>query len=132
MIEKITLHLAEGSKFVPEEGTRCEDMTPKSLLLYAGAKCAGQTAMHIMEKERIYPRRFEISMSGDVSTDPENMFRSFHAVYNIECDSDDDQVKVSRAVTLAHEKYCGMARILRKIAPLSHEIAIVSTQPEKV
>ena len=52
-------------------------------------------------------------------------------VYNVECGTEDDQAKVSRAIDLTHEKYCGMVQMLRRIAPVSHEIAVVSTQPAK-
>lgn len=134
MIEKVTLQL-NGERFVPEEELRCEQMTPKALMLYAGAKCAGLSALHIMRRERVAPKRFEISMAGEISeatAQEPSLFTSFHAVYNIECDTDDDQVKVSRAVKLAHEKYCGMVRMLGRIAPVTHEIAVVSTQPERV
>ena len=61
----------------------------------------------------------------------ESVFKSFHVVYNIECDTEDDQAKVSRAATLTHEKYCGIMRMFRMIAPVSHEIAVVSTEPAK-
>ena len=47
------------------------------------------------------------------------------------CDTEDDQAKVSRAATLTHEKYCGIMRMFRMIAPVSHEIAVVSTEPAK-
>ena len=80
------------------------------------------------------PKRFEIGISGELSDETpqsESTFKSFHVVYNIECDTEDDQAKVSRAVTLAHEKYCGMMQMLRKVAPVSHEIAVVSTEPAK-
>ena len=103
MIEKVTLQLSGDADFTSEGGPRCEEMNPKTLLLYAAAKCVGKTAV----------------------------FKSFHVVYNIECDTEDDQAKVSRAVTLAHEKYCGMMQMLRKVAPVSHEIAVVSTEPAK-
>lgn len=134
MIEKVSLHLDGKSAFVPDGQTTCNDLNPKALLLYAGAKCAGMTALMIMEKERIRPKRFEISMAGELSTDTvqaESSFLSFNVVYNIECATDDDQAKVSRAVNLAHEKYCGLVRMLRKIAPVSHEVAIVSTEPAR-
>jgi putative redox protein len=52
-------------------------------------------------------------------------------VYNVECSSEDDQAKVGRALELTHEKYCGMVQMLRRIAPVSREIAVVSTQPAK-
>lgn len=135
MIEKVTLHLDGKSGFVLDGEVKCNDLNPKALLLYAGAKCAGMTAQKIMEKERIRPKRFEISMAGELSTgtvQAESAFLSFNVVYNVECATEDDQAKVSRAVNLAHEKHCGVVRMLRKIAPVSHEVAIVSTQPAKV
>ena len=134
MIEKVTLQLTGDSKLVPENGPDCGEMNPKTLLLYAAAKCSGMTALMIMDKERFRPKRFEIGISGELSDETpqsESTFKSFHVVYNIECDTEDDQAKVSRAVTLAHEKYCGMMQMLRKVAPVSHEIAVVSTEPAK-
>lgn len=135
MIEKVTLQLNDASNFLPVDGSRCEDMNPKALLLYAAAKCAGLTALHIMEKERIRPKRLEISVSGELSTDTvqsESMFLSFRVFYNVECASDDDQIKVSRAVRLTQEKHCSMIRMLAMIAPVSHEVAIVSAEPAHV
>ena len=106
MIEKVTLQLSGDADFTSEGGPRCEEMNPKTLLPYAG----------------------ELS---DETPQSESTFKSFHVVYNIECDTEDDQAKVGRAVTLAHEKYCGMMQMLRKVAPVSHEIAVVSTDAVK-
>lgn len=69
MIEKVTLQLTGDSKLVPENGPDCGEMNPKTLLLYAAAKCSGMTALMIMEKERLRPKRFEISVSGELSTE---------------------------------------------------------------
>ena len=69
MIEKVTLQLTGDSKLVPEDGPDCGEMNPKTLLLYAAAKCSGMTALMIMEKERLRPKRFEISVSGELSTE---------------------------------------------------------------
>ena len=83
MIEKVTLHLVDGARFEPESDSECDAMNPKALLLYAGAKCAGLTAMHILGKERIVPKRFEISLSGELDTpvlQAGSEFRSFHIV----------------------------------------------------
>ena len=55
MIEKVTLQLTGDSKLVPENGPDCGEMNPKTLLLYAAAKCSGMTALMIMEKERLRP-----------------------------------------------------------------------------
>ena len=133
MIEKVILQMNGDSKFQAESGKPCGQMNPKELLLYAAALCAGHTAMTIMQKERITPKRLEISYAGELSTEtllPESIFRSFHVIYNVECATEDDQAKVSRAIELTHEKYCGLTQMLRRIAPVSHETAVVSTQTE--
>ena len=134
MIEKVTLQLSGDADFTSEGGPRCEEMNPKTLLLYAAAKCVGKTALMIMDKERFRPKRFEIGISGELSDETpqsESTFKSFHVVYNIECDTEDDQAKVSRAVTLAHEKYCGMMQMLRKVAPVSHLSLIHISEPTR-
>lgn len=64
MIEKVTLQLSGDADFTSEGGPRCEEMNPKTLLLYAAAKCVGKTALMIMDKERFRPKRFEIGISG--------------------------------------------------------------------
>lgn len=135
MIEKVTLQLTKDSKFMPTGNIRCEDMNPKALLLYSAAKCAALTALHIMDKEHIHPKRFELSVAGELSTDTVqsgSMYLSFHVIYNIECATEDDQIKVSRAIRLTHDKHCSMIQMLRMIAPVTDEVAIVSTEPAKV
>lgn len=135
MIEKVTLQLNAAHKLMPEGNIRCEDMNPKALLLYSAAKCAGLTALSIMEKERITPKRFELTVSGELSTDTVqsgSMYLSFHAIYNVECATEDDQIKVSRALKLTQDKHCSMMTMLRMIAPVTYEVAIVSTEPAKV
>lgn len=134
MIEKVTLHLNEASKLVPAKGMECTTLNPKAMMLYACADCAGRTTLMILKKERVEPLGFEITVSGEMSTDEvkaETVFLSFHVLYNIQCASGNEQAKASHAALLAHEKFCGMIQMMRKIAPVTHEIAIVSTQPAK-
>ncbi len=133
MIERTTVELTANNEFRIAEGRRCDAMNPKELLLHAAAKCAGLTAMMLMERMRVAPKRLEITYSGELDTEQvqaESIFRSFHVIYHVECGAGDQQEKASRALTLTHEKYCGLTQMLRKIAPVSHEIAIVSTEPE--
>ena len=56
------IHALEGE-------IKCSDLNPKATLLLAAAKCSGLTTMRIMEKERVRPKRFEISVSGALSTE---------------------------------------------------------------
>ena len=70
-------------------------------------------------------------MSGYIDTDKvegRSVFTSFNIAYNIECAHIAEQSKVGYAVTLTTEKYCGNLTMFRMIAPVSHEVAIVSTE----
>lgn len=126
MIEKVTLRMTPEGNFLPTGPIACQDLNPKALLLYAAAKCAGLTAAHIMKKARMTPERFEVTVSGELSTDTvqsESMYLSFRFIYNVVCDPK-DQIKASRAMELTHDHHCSMVRMLGMIAPVSHEIAV--------
>ena len=132
MLEKVTVCLNGDSQFELRHGKHCDRLNPKELLLCATAKCAGLTALEIMGKEKVTPKKFEITVTGDLSTDTlraDSVFTGFNVIYNAEARTADEHVKISRALKLTHDKYCGMVRMLQKIAPVSHEIAIVTTEP---
>lgn len=131
MTETVTAHLTKEGVFRLLDDANPDNLNPKELLLYAATQCSGQTLLRILEKERTKPKRVEITAGGELSTEklmPESVFISFNMVYNVECDTIEDQIKVSRAINLTHDKYCGMVRMLRMIAPVAHEIAVVSTE----
>ena len=130
----ITIEWCHDTTFKLANGNTCDKLNPKEMLLYATAECAGITIMSILAKERIKPKSLEIEMSGKLDTEgvtAKSQYTSFSIVYNVECAHIDDQAKVSRAVNLANEGYCGTLQMMRKIAPVSHEIAIVSSETQE-
>ncbi len=132
MTEKVNVQMNRAGRFEPRGGADCGTMNPKQLLLYAAAQCAGQTAAAIMKRERMTPKSFEISVSGDLSTETlraESIFTCFHVIYNVSCAGESDCAKASHALELTHDKYCGLVQMLSRIAPVSREIAVVNTQP---
>ncbi len=134
MTESVTVRLDEKAEFCLESHENADALNPKELLLLSAAKCAGMTLQYILKRERLTVKNLELTVSGVLSTPqlmPESVFNSFHAVYNVECCTIEDQAKVSHAVHLTHDKYCGLMRMLRMIAPVSQEIAVVSTEEVK-
>lgn len=116
-------------------GSTYAALNPKALMLLAAAKCAGMTTVMLMRKMRLHPKNFEITCSGTLSTDTvscESVFTAVDFVYNAECSTIDEQARISNAVNLAHEKYCGMVKMMRRVASVSHEVYIHSTEPLKV
>ncbi|MBO7221381.1 MAG: OsmC family protein [Alistipes sp.] len=131
MQQSITINLNDGGQFEIAKPHELNKLNPKELLLYSTALCAGLTLRRLAEKERVKLLKLEIKMSGELDTDKVegiSKFESFNISYNIECKHIDEQSKVSHAVQLTTDKYCGGLAMMRKIAPLSHSISIVSVE----
>lgn len=127
---KITIEMDKDGKFVPVS-KKVEEMNPKELILYAAAMCASITMKSILDKEQIALKSAEIEMSGTLDTEQvaaKSVYRSFNILYRIECNTISEQSKIGRAINLTTEKYCGTLQMLRRIAPLSHEVSIVSIE----
>lgn len=131
MQQSISIHTTDNGHFVLGEAYKLDKLNPKELLLYSTALCAGLTLQSIAEKERVKLLNVEIKMEGKLDTEKvegRSQFISFNIAYNIECKHIDDQTKVSHAVQLTTDKYCGGLNMLRKIAPVSHSVSIVSIE----
>ena len=127
----VTIEWCHDTTFKLANNESCDKLNPKQMMLYATAECAGITIMSILAKERIKPKSIEISMSGELDTETvmaKSQYSSFHISYNVECRHIEDQSKISHAINLSNEKYCGTLQMMRKIAPVSHEISIVSSE----
>ena len=125
----ITIECDNKGKVVPTKGI--EELNPKELLLYSAAYCAALTLKGILDKEHIVPKQLEIEISGELDTETvtaKSIYRLFNILYRIECSSTTEHTKIGRAVNLTTEKYCGTLQMLRRIAPLSQEVSIVSTE----
>lgn len=132
--QRVTVELKNG-KFRLTGGQKVEDLNPKALILYAAAECSGLTIMGILHKDNVIPKRLEICVEGVLDTPTlaaESRYRSFNVSYGVECKSLADQNTVSYAVRDAQENKCGVIAMLRHIAPVAHEISIVSSESVNV
>ena len=130
MTLKITLNLIHNSHFALQADRKLEELNPKEMLLYASAACLGHTIIGLLKEHIGSLKDMELSIEGTLSTPSlvaESRFSHFHVTYRAECPRQKDQIIVSRAVNLANDKYCGMLQMLRRIAPLTHETSIVTT-----
>ena len=131
MTQKITLQMTADHHFSIADGRNIEALNPKELLLYASLECLAHTITSLM-KERIKAlKNLELTLESTLSTPTvvaESIYTHFNVIYNAECHDIKEQEVVSRAVNLAHDKYCGMLQMLRKIAPMTHVTSIVATE----
>jgi putative redox protein len=87
--------------------------------------------MSLLQKHHISPKSIEITARGSLNTmvlQPISQYEQFDIAYNVECRNIGDQEAVSEAVLEAHNEKCGVIAMLRKIAPVSHEISVISTE----
>ncbi len=129
-IQKVTVELRNG-RFRLIDAAKADDLNPKALILCAAAQCSGYTVMSILQKKKISPKSFEISVEGTLNTEnlqPSSVYDNFKVTYHLECRHIGDQDDVSEAVLESHNEKCGVIAMLRKIAPISHEISVVSTE----
>lgn len=130
MIEKITIQMGDDHTFSLLDGSALTSLNPKALLLYATADCAGLTIVHLLKEHIASVKLLELSIEGRLSTPTvvaESQFTHINIIYRAECETLKDQIVISRAINLAHDKYCGLLQMIRHIAPLSHEISVVTT-----
>ena len=130
MIQKVTLRLNDDRNFELVGALTLDELNPKELLLYATAKCAGLTIVSLLKEHISEVKLMEITLEGSLSTPTvvaESRYTHLNIIYRAERQTLKEQMVVSRAVNLAHDKYCGMVQMIRHIAPLSREISIVAT-----
>lgn len=128
--QKVTVELRNG-RFRLIDSAKADELNPKALILCAAAQCAGYTIMSLLHQDHITPKSLVISAEGRLNTDtlqPSSMYEYFAVQYNIECKKLSDQKSVSEATLKAHNEKCGVIAMLRKIAPVAHEISVVSTE----
>ncbi|MBP3356767.1 MAG: OsmC family protein [Rikenellaceae bacterium] len=133
-MKSVTIKWVKELQFELEEGS-ADTLDPKSLLLLSFAKCAGMTAAGLFQKSKIELLGFEITCSGQMSTptlQAETVFTRLSIVYNVECARIEEQSRVSRAIALTNDRYCGVGQMLSRVAPVSHEIYIHSSETELV
>lgn len=130
MTQNVTVRMTREGKFELADHAKLSELNPKEMLLFAAADCAGRTIISLLKDRRSAVKNFEIEMQGTLNTPTlvaESRYASFDVVYNIECRTLKEQIDISRAINLAHDKYCGLMQMLKLIAPVAHQIAITAT-----
>lgn len=132
MIEKVQVeYLDKKDSFRLSNGKSADTLNPKELLMYAAVCCAGKTVTGIFGKQRVKPKKLELTMYGDLDTadlTAQSIYTAFRIVYYAECDSEVDRIKMNDAIKIADEKYCGTLKMMRRIAPVKREINVVNTE----
>lgn len=84
--------------------------------------CTATDVVSILAKKRQKLDALEVQVSGERSAEPPQVWTRLEIVYKVRGLLDENAVQ--RAVQLSEEKYCSVAAMLRKTAPITYRIEI--------
>jgi putative redox protein len=95
---------------------------PMELLLVALGACTATDVVAILAKKRQKLDSLEVEVSGERATEPPTVWVKLEIVYKLRGHLDEEAVK--HTIQLSEEKYCSVAAMLRKTAPITFRYEI--------
>jgi putative redox protein len=94
---------------------------PKALLLSGLAGCTGMDVVSILRKMQMPWDSFNLEVEGDTTEEHPVVYNKIHIKY-IFTGGELDVEKITKAVNLSQDKYCGVSAMLGKTAEVTWEI----------
>jgi putative redox protein len=115
-----TVHLDAS----PDIGGTNKGMRPMQLLLTALGACSSIDVINILKKQKQDLKDIRITVTGEREPDAvPSIFVEAHIHFKLF--GSIDQEKAKKAVSLAVEKYCSVAKTMESTAKISHSFEIV-------
>ncbi len=108
-----------------EGGGLGSGMNPKKMLLGALSACSGMDVVEILTKMKVNFTRLDIEAeAGQTETHPK-VYTHINMVYKLDA-TEESLDKIKRAVSLSHEKYCGISAMLSKHCAIDYSIELIN------
>jgi len=108
----------------PDIGGTNQGMRPMQLLLAAMGGCSAIDLISILKKQKQDLKDIKITVQGEREKDAvPSLYTKVHAHFTLFGKLDKE--KVDRAVSLAVEKYCSVAKTLEAKATITHSVEII-------
>ncbi|HXQ97647.1 MAG TPA: OsmC family protein [Candidatus Limnocylindrales bacterium] len=95
---------------------------PMELLLLALGSCTATDVVDILKKKRQRLESLEVEVSGERANEPPAVWVKLEIVYRLKGHLDEKAVR--DAIQLSEDKYCSVAAMLRKTAPIAFRYEI--------
>ncbi|HLW97247.1 MAG TPA: OsmC family protein [Candidatus Acidoferrales bacterium] len=95
---------------------------PMELLLLALGSCTATDVVDILKKKRQKLKSLEVEVSGERAKEPPAVWVKLEIVYRLKGQLDEKAVR--DAIQLSEDKYCSVAAMLRKTAPIAFRYEI--------
>lgn len=105
-------------------GSLNSGMSPKKMVLGALSVCSGMDVVGILKKMRVEFTKLEVEAEAEqTDTDPK-VFKSISMKYRSDM-SKENLDKLEKAISLSHEKYCGISAMLHKHCDITWETELM-------
>ncbi len=98
--------------------------SPKPLMMAALAGCTGIDVATILKKMKVDIEDFSIKVESEQTDEIPSTYSSMHVIYTFKGDKLNLE-KLTKAVELSQEKYCGVATMYKKIMGITWEIRTI-------
>jgi putative redox protein len=108
----------------PDIGGTNKGMRPMQLMLTALGGCSSIDLINILKKQKQDLKDIKITVTGEREKDAvPSLFTEVHVHFKLFGNIDQD--KAQKAVSLAVDKYCSVAKTLEKTAKVTHSFDII-------
>lgn len=94
---------------------------PKALMLSSLAGCSGLDVDSLLTKMRATPDDFNIVVTGELTEEHPKYYNKVHVAYHF-YGANLQEDKITKAVNLSVDKYCGVMEMFRQFATVTTEI----------
>jgi putative redox protein len=109
----------------PDIGGTNQGMRPMQMLLAAMGGCSAIDVVNILKKQKQELKDIKVTVTGEREQGAiPSLFTEVHAHYKLFGNLDKD--KADKAVSLAVDKYCSVAKTLEKTAKVTYSFEIVA------
>jgi putative redox protein len=95
--------------------------SPKKLMMVSLAGCTGVDVVEILKKMRVEIDDLLITVEAELTDEVPSVYTAMHIIYTFK-GKDLSVDKLTRAVELSQDKYCGVSMMYKKIMDISWEI----------
>lgn len=107
-----------------EGGGLGSGMNPKRMVLGALSACSGMDVVEMLKKMRVPFTKLEIEAEAEQTKDHPKVYTFINLIYTVDA-RPEDLAKVTKAVTLSKDKYCGVSAMLAKHCEIHFRIELV-------
>lgn len=112
-----------GNNVISIDGSKKNGFGPKSLLLSGLAGCSAIDVVDILVKMKIAFSDFIIEAEADQVEEHPKVYKDILITYCMKTDPANEE-KIKKAINLSLDKYCGVAAMLKKNAPIHYKLVI--------